>query len=181
MYAVIKSGGKQIKVAKDDIIQVEKLAADEGESVAFESVLLVNDGTATTTGTPHVDGATVTGEVVKQTRASTILVFKKIRRHHHRRKNGHRQYLTTVRITDILTGGKKPAKKAVAKAPAKDEGATEASAPKKTKAEEAPAKKTATKSAAKKPAKKAAAKPAAKKAPATKSASGKATDDKTET
>ncbi len=179
MYAVIKTGGKQIKVSKDDIVQVERLAASEGESVTFESVLLVNDGTGTTTGTPHVDGATVTGEVVKQTRASTILVFKKIRRHHHRRKNGHRQHLTAVRITDILTGGKKPAKKTAAKAPAKDDSDTKSPAAEtKAKAEKAPAKKATAKKAT---AKKAAAKPAAKKAPAAKSASDKAADDKTET
>jgi large subunit ribosomal protein L21 len=174
MYAVIKTGGKQIKVSKDDIVQVERLAASEGESVAFESVLLVNDGTATTTGTPHVEGATVTGEVVKQTRAPTILVFKKIRRHHHRRKNGHRQLLTAVRITDILTGGKKPAKKTAAKAAAKDDGDTETQAAEtKAKAQKAPAKKA--------PAKKATAKPAAKKASAAKSALDKAAADKTET
>jgi large subunit ribosomal protein L21 len=160
MYAVIKTGGKQLKVSKDDIVEVEKLAAAEGDSVEFDSVLLVSDGTASTTGTPHVDGAMVTGEVVKQKRAPTIIVFKKQRRQNHRRKNGHRQSLTAVRITDILTDGKKPAKK-TAKAPAKAGD------------EKTATKEKAAKPAEKKPAKKAAAKPAAKKASTTKSATAK--------
>jgi len=160
MYAVIKTGGKQLKVSKDDIVEVEKLAAAEGDSIEFDSVLLVSDGTATTTGTPHVDGAMVTGEVVKQKRAPTIIVFKKQRRQNHRRKNGHRQSLTAVRITDILTDGKKPAKK-TATAPAAEEKAA--------------------KPAEKKPAKKAVAKPAAKKAATAKSATAKSATAKSAT
>jgi large subunit ribosomal protein L21 len=168
MYAVIKTGGKQLKVSKDDIVEVEKLAAAEGDSIEFDSVLLVSDGTATTTGTPHVDGAMVTGEVVKQKRAPTIIVFKKQRRQNHRRKNGHRQSLTAVRITDILTDGKKPAKK-TAKAPAKAGD------------EKTATKEKAAKPAEKKPAKKAAAKPAAKKASTTKPATTKPATTKSAT
>ena len=172
MYAVIKTGGKQLKVSKDDIVEVEKLAAAEGDSVEFDSVLLVSDGTATTTGTPHVDGAMVTGEVVKQKRAPTIIVFKKQRRQNHRRKNGHRQSLTAVRITDILTDGKKPTKK-TAKAPAKTGDEKTATAP--------ATEEKAAKPAEKKPAKKAAAKPAAKKASTAKSASAKSAKAKSAT
>ena len=172
MYAVIKTGGKQLKVSKDDIVEVEKLAAAEGDSIEFDSVLLVSDGTTTTTGTPHVDGAMVTGEVVKQKRAPTIIVFKKQRRQNHRRKNGHRQSLTAVRITDILTDGKKPAKK-TAKAPAKASDEKTATAP--------AAEEKAAKPAEKKPAKKAVAKPAAKKAATAKSATAKSATAKSAT
>jgi len=97
MFAVIKTGGKQYKVAKDDVIVVEKLNADVGSSVTFDNVLAVDEKI----GTPVVAGAKVTGTVVKQTRDDTVLVFKKKRRQNYRRKNGHRQHISIVKITEI--------------------------------------------------------------------------------
>ncbi len=110
MYAIIKTGGKQYKVAKDDHVTVEKLAGAAGDTVSFDQVLLVGDGDNTTAGAPFVDGASVSGEVVEQTRADKIIVFKKQRRQNYRRKAGHRQDQTVVRITDIAMGGKAKAK-----------------------------------------------------------------------
>ncbi|WP_029041512.1 50S ribosomal protein L21 [Cucumibacter marinus] len=129
MFAVIKTGGKQYKVAADDVLRIEKLDAEPGETVTFDNVLLVNDGSATTLGTPLVEGAVVAAELVEQTRGKKIIVFKKKRRQNYRRKAGHRQDLSVVRITEILTGGAKP-KKAAAKKPAKaaDEKPAEAKA-----------------------------------------------------
>ncbi len=168
MFAVIKTGGKQYKVAKDDVIVVEKLNGEAGEVVAFESVLMVGEGAETKAGAPFVEGVCVAGEVVEQTRGDKILVFKKKRRQNYRRTNGHRQDLTVVRITDILTDGKKPearksaAPKKAAAPKIEDDGKAKA---KKAPAKKAPAKKaTAKKTTAKKaPAKKAAAKKTAKK------------------
>lgn len=134
MYAVIKTGGKQYKVAKDDVITVEKLAGDPGSSVSIGDVLLVGDEKAQTVGAPTVEGATVAAEVVEQKRGDKIIVFKKKRRKNYRRKNGHRQDQTVLRITDILTGGKKKAaakKKPAAKKADDDKAKAEA-------AEEAP-------------------------------------------
>jgi len=165
MFAVIKTGGKQYKVAKDDVIVVEKLKAEAGEVVTFDSVLMVGEDTETKTGTPYVDGACVAGEVIEQTRGAKVLIFKKKRRKNYRRTKGHRQKLTVVRITDVLTDGKKPAAKAKKAAPKPEtaEGAAKApakkaAAPKKAPAKKAPAKKAAAK---KTPAKKAAPKKAA--------------------
>ena len=97
MFAVIKTGGKQYKVQKDSVIVVEKLAGSAGDKVSFDEVLMA-DGKV---GTPVVKGASVAGEIVKQTRGEKIIVFKKIRRHGYRRKQGHKQSLTVVKITDI--------------------------------------------------------------------------------
>lgn len=97
MFAVIKTGGKQYKVQKDSVIVVEKLAGSAGDKVAFDEVLMANGQV----GTPVVKGASVAGEIVKQTRGEKIIVFKKIRRHGYRRKQGHKQSLTVVKITDI--------------------------------------------------------------------------------
>ncbi len=184
MFAVIKTGGKQYKVAKDDVIVVEKLNGETGEVVAFDSVLMVGEGAETKAGAPFVEGVCVAGEVVEQTRGDKVLVFKKKRRHNYRRTAGHRQDLTVVKITDILTDGKKPAakpKKAAAPKKAdEDEGKAEAKAePKKAPAKKAAAKKPAAKKTATKkaPAKKAAAKKTAtKKAPAKKAAAKKKDD-----
>jgi large subunit ribosomal protein L21 len=104
MFAVIRTGGKQYKVAKNDVIAVEKLAGEPGANVTLDQVLMLTDGEATTTGTPLVQGARVAAEVVEHTRGDKVLVFKKRRRHNYRRKNGHRQHLTKLRITDIVTG-----------------------------------------------------------------------------
>jgi len=104
MYAVIRIGGKQYKVAKDDLITVETVAGEPGTAVTLDQVLMVADGASTTLGAPVVAGAQVTAEVVKQTRGDKILVFKKRRRHNYRRKNGHRQPLTVLKITGIVAG-----------------------------------------------------------------------------
>ena len=164
MFAVIKTGGKQYKVAKDDVIVVERLAGDAGDVVAFESVLMFGEGAEAKTGTPFIEGVCVAGEVIEQARGDKILVFKKKRRQNYRRTNGHRQDLTVVRITDILTDGKKPEAR-------KSEGPKKAAEPK----GETTAKKPATKKAAPKKAsgKTGAKKTTAKKAPAKKAAKKK--------
>ncbi|MBM85187.1 MAG: 50S ribosomal protein L21 [Rhodospirillaceae bacterium] len=112
MYAVLKTGGKQYKVAKDDIITVEKLAVESGSAVDLNEVLMIGDGEATTVGTPLLEGAKVIAEVLEQKRGKKIIVFKKKRRKNYRRTQGHRQNLTVLRITEILADGKKAAKKA---------------------------------------------------------------------
>ncbi len=110
MYAVFQTGGKQYKVAKDQMLTVEKLEAEPGVKLTFESVLRVGDETATTIGAPFVAGAAVAAEVVEQNRAPKIIVFKKQRRKGYRRRKGHRQHQTVLRITDILTAAAKPTK-----------------------------------------------------------------------
>jgi large subunit ribosomal protein L21 len=104
MFAVIRTGGKQYKVAKDDVIAVEKLAGEPGATIEFGEVLMVGDGAEVATGTPHVPGALVSAELVEHRRADKIIVFKKKRRHNYRRKNGHRQHQTVLRITEIKAG-----------------------------------------------------------------------------
>jgi len=89
MYAVVKTGGKQYRVAKDDVITIEKLNAEAGETVTLDQVLMIGDGDNVTIGAPFVDGAAVAGEVVEQTRDKKIVVFKKRRRQNYRRKKGH--------------------------------------------------------------------------------------------
>ena len=181
MFAVIRTGGKQYRVAPNDIIKVERLAGKPGEIVELGEVLLLGGGGgAPQTGKPTIAGAAVAAEVLDHTRGDKILVFKKKRRKNYRRTKGHRQALTLLRITEILTDGKKPSKVVKAK-PKKAE--TKKAEPKKPEAKKtakaapkkAPAKKPATKKAeakktakappkkapAKKPA--AAAKPKAKK------------------
>jgi large subunit ribosomal protein L21 len=125
MYAVIKTGGKQYRVAADDKLQIEKLPGEAGDIVEFTDVLMVASDGSVDVGAPFVAGATVAAEIIGQVRGPKIIIFKKHRRKHFRRKNGHRQDLTSVRITEILTGGAKPAKKAAAK-PAKAEKKAEA-------------------------------------------------------
>jgi large subunit ribosomal protein L21 len=102
MYAVIKTGGKQYRVAKDQYLKIEKLEAEVGSTVDFDQVLLVGgDGGEMKVGTPLVAGAKVTAEVVEQTRGPKIVIFKKRRRKNFRRKTGHRQSITVVKIGDI--------------------------------------------------------------------------------
>jgi large subunit ribosomal protein L21 len=101
MFAVIRTGGKQYKVAKDDVITVEKLAGEPGSTVMLEDVLMVAEGGDTKLG---AGGASVTAEVVEQIRSDKVLIFKKRRRHNYRRKNGHRQHLTVLRVTGIEAG-----------------------------------------------------------------------------
>ena len=169
MYAVVKTGGKQYRVTKDDTILVEKLDADEGQTVTLSDVMLLGDGDKVTVGTPVVADASVEAQVVSQTRGPKIIIFRRKRRKNHRRTQGHRQDLTLLKITDIKTSGKKaaPAKKAAAKAEAKPAAKKEA----------APAKKAAAKAEAKPAVKKAAAKTTtAKKAAAPKKAKAKKKD-----
>lgn len=97
MFAVIKTGGKQYKVTKDSVIVIERVAGEAGEKVNFNEVLMV-DGNV---GAPFVEGASVVGEIVKQTRGEKVIVFKKRRRQGYRRKNGHKQELSVVKIADI--------------------------------------------------------------------------------
>lgn len=123
MFAVIRTGGKQYKVSKDDIITVEKLVGDAGAKLEFTDVLAIGAGPDTTFGTPLVAGARVTAAVLEQTKGDKIIVFKKSRRKNYRRKRGHRQQLTVLRITDISPGGK-----AAAKAPAKEKAPAKAEA-----------------------------------------------------
>lgn len=105
-FAVIKTGGKQYTVAADDVITIEKLALDAGAAVTFEDVLVLSKGAdGIEVGAPVVAGALVAGEVVEQTRGKKVIAFKKRRRQNSKRKRGHRQELTVVRITDILLGG----------------------------------------------------------------------------
>jgi len=101
MYAVIRTGGKQYKVAKDDVITVEKLAGEPGAAVTLADVLMIGDGESART---KVSGAQVTAEVVEQIKAQKVLIFKKKRRHNYRRKRGHRQNLTVLRVTGIEPG-----------------------------------------------------------------------------
>jgi len=126
MFAVIKTGGKQYTVAADDLLKVEKLDAEAGSTVTFDEVLMVGNGTDTTIGAPLVDGASVVAEVVDQGRNRKIIVFKKRRRQNSRRRNGHRQAFTLVKVTDILTGGAKPAKTAAPKKAAAPKAEAEA-------------------------------------------------------
>ena len=160
MYAVIKTGGKQYKVAAGNLIAIEKLTGDAGDAVSFDEVLLVGGDEGTTVGSPMVAGAAVAGEIVDHKRTGKILVFKKRRRQNSKRSRGHRQEQTLVRITEILTDGKKPAAKK-AKAEPKPEPKAEAAAaaeeaaptkPKRTTAKATPAeeKKTAARTPRKK-------------------------------
>ena len=128
MFAVIKTGGKQYKVAADDLVKIEKLDGDEGDSVTFDDVLMVGSEDNMKVGAPFVEGAAVAGEIVTQARDRKIIIFKKRRRQNSRRKNGHRQFFTTVKITDILLDGAKPAAKKKA-APKKEAPKEDAAAP----------------------------------------------------
>lgn len=102
MFAVIRTGGKQYKVAEGDVVKVEKLAADAGSTVTLDEVLMVaGNGSEPKVGTPLVQGASVTATVLEQGRGPKIIVFKKKRRQNYRRKKGHRQDLTVLRITGI--------------------------------------------------------------------------------
>lgn len=103
MFAVIKSGGKQYKVSKDNIIKIEKVEGEIGSEYVFPDVLLIGaDSKDILIGTPLIKGATVTAEIVSQFRDDKIIIFKKKRRQNYRRKNGHRQHLTSVKIKDII-------------------------------------------------------------------------------
>jgi large subunit ribosomal protein L21 len=159
MFAVIQTGGKQYTVAPGDEISVEKIEGEAGDSIVLENVLMLGGDKGVTVGAPLVTGASVVAELVENGRGKKIIVFKKRRRQNYRRKAGHRQWFSKLRISEILAPGDKPAAK-------------KAAAPKKAAADAAPA--AAAKPAAKKAApKKAAAKPAADKKPAAKKAAPK--------
>ncbi|TIV01713.1 MAG: 50S ribosomal protein L21 [Mesorhizobium sp.] len=146
MFAVIKTGGKQYRVAANDLLKIEKVEGQVGDIVEIGHVLAHGEGENVTFGAPFVDGALVTAEVVEQGKNRTVIAFKKRRRQNSRRKIGHRQLLTTVRIAEILLGGAKPTKKAAAKTEpkaevaAKTEAKAEAAPKTEAKAEAAPKK-----------------------------------------
>ena len=119
MFAVIKTGGKQYRVVAEDTLTLEKLEGEAGDSIQFSEVLMVGEGADAKIGAPFVDGAMVVAEVVDQGRARKVLAFKKRRRQNSKRIRGHRQHHTVVRITEILTDGAKPSKKAAKPAAAK--------------------------------------------------------------
>jgi large subunit ribosomal protein L21 len=108
MFAVIRTGGKQYRVAKDDVITVEKLAGEPGDAIEFGEVLMIGDGAEVATGAPLLADATVNATVVEQRRGAKIIVFKKKRRHNYRRKKGHRQFETVVRIDEIRAAALAP-------------------------------------------------------------------------
>ena len=162
MYALVRTGGKQYRVAKDDTILVERISADEGAEIILDDIVMLGDGDKVTIGTPRVEGAAVSATVVRQTRGPKIIIFRRKRRKNHRRTQGHRQDLTLLKINAIAENGKALAPKAAPKkAAAKTEAKAEAkAAPKKAATKEATAKKAPAKKAA---AKKATAKKAAAK------------------
>ena len=150
MFAVIKTGGKQYRVAAEDVIRVDRVNGQPGEIVEFGE-LLVLGGDTPQLGTPTISGATVAGEVLQHTRGDKVIAFKKRRRKNSRRKRGYRHEFSVIRITEILTGGAKPSKTAAPR-PKREP---------KPKAEAAPAAEAKpAKTRAKKPAKAAAKKPA---------------------
>jgi len=162
MFAVIRTGGKQYRVAAEDVIKVEKVKGDPGEIVQFGEVLVVG-GDDVTLGEPTIAGASVAAEVLEQGRGAKVIAFKKRRRKNSRRKRGHRQEFTLLRVTEILTDGAKPTKTArpkrepkpieAAQPAAGDDADGEQQKPKaKTKAKPAAKARPAKKSAAKKPA-----------------------------
>jgi large subunit ribosomal protein L21 len=134
MFAVVETGGKQYKVAKDDIIEIEKLNADEGEVVILDKVLMFDNGKEVKTGKPTVDGLKVSAEILQQKKSDKVLIFKKKRRHNYRRKIGHRQELSLVKILEIGNDVKasKPKKATEAKTEAKKETKVTESKAKKT-------------------------------------------------
>ena len=164
MYAVFRSGGKQYRAAKGDVLRVEKLDAAEGATVKFDEVLLVGEGSDIKVGHPILTGSTVSGKVVRQGKSRKVPVVKFKRRQNYLRQGSHRQFFTEVEITDISGGSAKKA------APKKEAAADDKPAAKKPAAKKAAKKKTAKKATAKKTATK---KPAAKKKAAKKTASKK--------
>ena len=188
MYAVFRTGGKQYRAAKGDVLRLEKIEGEEGAKVEFDEVLLVGEGSDVKVGSPLLSGSVVSGTVLRQGKSRKVPVVKFKRRKNYLRQGSHRQFFTEVEITGIGAAAKKaaakaPAHKAAAKAPAHKAAAkapAHKAAPKAEVAEKPAAKKApAKKAAAKAPAKKAAAKkPAKKKAVAKKPAKKKAAKKK---
>lgn len=108
MFAIIRTGGKQYKVAANDVILVEKLETSVGSSYTFDSVLMVGNDSETLVGAPFVNGAQVIATVENEQRSDKVIIFKKRRRHTYRRKKGHRQHQTVLRILEIKADGIKP-------------------------------------------------------------------------
>lgn len=135
MYAVLKCGGKQLKVSKGDTVLVEKLTGEKGDKVTLDNILLLADGENLTVGTPTVEGATVTASIEEQIRDKKVIIFKKKRRQGYKRKKGHRQYLTVLKIEEISAKGgankAAPAKKTEAKTEDKKPAAKKTAAKKK--------------------------------------------------
>ena len=135
MYAIVEISGRQFKVEKKQKLFVNRLDTQEGKKVSFEKVLMVNDGTKSSVGTPNVSGAQVDAKVLKHLKSDKVIVFKKKRRKGYKVRNGHRQAITEIEISDILTGVSKkaaPVKKEAKKAaPVKKEA--KKAAPKKDK------------------------------------------------
>ncbi len=180
-FAVIKTGGKQYKVAANDVVKIEKIDAQPGDVVTFDQVLMVGDGEAVTVGAPLVAGALVAGQFIATEKERTVIILKKERRQHYDRRNGHRQRLSTVRITEILVGGAKPTTKVDEIAKARHEkrlAALAATSP--AVVTEAPKAAVAKKPAAKKAAPAAEAAPVEAKAPAKKAAPKKAAAETTD-
>ena len=132
MYAVVKTGGKQYRVEKDDVIRIERLTGEAGDQIVLDEVLMLGDGADVKVGSPFIAGASVAGEIVDQARNRKVIIFKKRRRQNYRRKKGHRQHVTLFKVTDILTDGAKPsapAKKAAPVPAPKEEAAKAEAAP----------------------------------------------------
>ena len=127
-FAVIKTGGKQYKVAANDILKIEKIEAEPGDVVTFDQVLMVGEGDDVTVGAPLVEGALVAGQFLETKKQRTVIILKKQRRQHFDRRNGHRQRLSTVRITEILVGGAKPTTQPDERAKARGAARAEAAA-----------------------------------------------------
>ena len=169
MFAVIRTGGKQYRVQKGDILQVERLNTKQGQTVVFDEVLLLQDGKKILIGTPLVDKAQVKAEVIENFKDDKVIIFKKKRRKQYQKKAGHRQELTRIKIEDIVSSAKAPARKPkpeekerkVAKKPeVKKKAIPKEEKPKKPEAKKKPA---AKKEAKPKPKKSEAAKPTPKK------------------
>jgi large subunit ribosomal protein L21 len=162
MYAVFRTGGKQYRAAKGDVLRLEKIEADEGATVQFDNVLLIGEGADIKVGNPVLSGSSVSGKVLRQGKSKKVPVVKFKRRQNYLRQGTHRQFFTEVEITAISgSGAKKASPKAADEAPAKEQAAPKKAAPKKAAAKKASTKKTSTKKKATK--KKAAKKTAAKK------------------
>ncbi len=149
IQAVIRTGGKQYRVAANDVIKVETLAGEAGEQILFGEVLAVSGGEAAAEiGAPLVSGASVAARVIAQDRAEKVIIFKKRRRHNYRRTKGHRQHLTVLRIEEILVGGAKPVGPAKIEAKAEEKPAAAEGESKPEAAPKKAAAKSKTKSAA---------------------------------
>ncbi len=141
MFAVIKTGGKQYRVAGGQEIVIEKLEGEQGDTLVFGEVLMIGDGDKVDMGAPMISGAQVVGEVVEQRRSAKVITYKKKPRNTYRRKLGHRQQVTVIKITDILAKGGATAKKSERKPEPKADAAPKAKA--KPAAKKAPARKAA--------------------------------------